>query len=263
MIDDFNIDINIHIQKKRGRKSAAERESTEYKEKQNKERDIEKLAAIFIKSPSDYTFNNLCKRINWGLRSHIIKIVGTNEGVDDVLSKTFESIYYKHYQFDPNIAKFSTWMYKIALNFALKYIQDETHVNKGAQLSIDISDLYESTLCTETDTTSGISACDDEPHLNMYIDKENDPIVYTKDDAITNLYDVSVSCIKDLPEHLKIVMTERLLNNKKILDIAEDNNIPVSSVKNWLRKGKSVLQNTIKSKYSKLYCLYKDSVLTD
>ena len=45
---------------------------------------------------------------------------------------------------------------------------------------------------------------------------------------------------------------------KKIDDIAIDNSIPVSSVKNWLRKGKVELQNIIKNKYPDLYDMYME-----
>ena len=53
-------------------------------------------------------------------------------------------------------------------------------------------------------------------------------------------------------------MHERLVNEKKIDDIAIDNSIPISSVKNWLRKGKVELQNIIKNKYPDLYDMYME-----
>ena len=55
-----------------------------------------------------------------------------------------------------------------------------------------------------------------------------------------------------------MVMRERFINNKKIEDIATDNNVPISSVKNWLRKGKDVLRDTIKERYRDLYNMYTD-----
>ena len=56
-----------------------------------------------------------------------------------------------------------------------------------------------------------------------------------------------------------MVMRERFINNKKIEDIAIDNNVPVSSVKNWLRKGKDVLRDKIQERYADLYNMYTDS----
>jgi DNA-directed RNA polymerase specialized sigma24 family protein len=53
-------------------------------------------------------------------------------------------------------------------------------------------------------------------------------------------------------------MHDRLINQKKIDDIALDNNIPVSSVKNWLRKGKTELQSIIKNNYPTLYDMYME-----
>ena len=51
---------------------------------------------------------------------------------------------------------------------------------------------------------------------------------------------------------------DRLINNKKIEDIAYDNMIPVSSVKNWLRKGKVELQEIIKTNHKGLYNMYME-----
>ena len=70
------------------------------------------------------------------------------------------------------------------------------------------------------------------------------------------IYDASVDCINFLPNNLQMVMRERFINNKKIEDIAIDNNVPVSSVKNWLRKGKDVLRDTIRERYTDLYNMY-------
>lgn len=251
----------LHVKKKRGRKSKAEMASAEYQATKKKERDIEKLADTFIKDPTEYNFNMLCSRINWGLRSYIFKVVGSNEGIDAVMSKTLESIYYKRDQFDPSIAKFSTWMYKIAMNYAIKYTQETLNGPKNVQISTNFDDLYESTLMADADETAPLGAYSEDEEMNMYVGKDSEPIAYSREQILSDIYDASVRCIKELPENLQRVMTDRLINNKKISDIAEDNDIPVSSVKNWLRRGKSVLQDMVKEKYADLYLLYEESEL--
>ena len=80
--------------------------------------------------------------------------------------------------------------------------------------------------------------------------------IYTRERVLNEIYDASVKSIDYLPNNLKMVMRERLINNKKIEDIAIDNDVPVSSVKNWLRKGKVVLNETIKERYPALYTMY-------
>lgn len=222
-----------------------------------KERNIQKLAKEFIKDPTEANFKNLCERINWGLRSYIFKIVNDDNATSEVLSKTLEAIYFKRDQFNPDIAQFSTWMYRIAFNNALKYKQQKN--GKLQVVNVDFEDLYDSTIAKETD---------DDIDIDSYTTVEESEIVfengkyikYDREKVITDFYDASVRCIQDLPDNLRVVMYDRLVNQKKIDDIAYDNGIPVSSVKNWLRKGKTELQEIIKNNYSDLYTMYMDLV---
>ena len=221
-----------------------------------REKNIQKLAISFIENPNDQTFNLLVKRINWGLREYIFNIIHDTNGVDEVLSKTLENIYFKHHLFNPKLANFSTWMYKIAYNNSLKYLQEK---NKRTNItcSEDIGSIYESELYTtdDTDLESNIVFEESTDFIDIIFTSTHTEI-YNKERVLNEIYDASVECINYLPDNLKIVMHERLINNKKIEDIATDNNIPVSSVKNWLRKGRVVLNDTIKEKYTDLYNMY-------
>ena len=126
------------------KKSAKALAATPKKEK--KERNIQKLAIQFINDPSEKNFGLLCERINWGLRSYIFKIVNDDEATTEVVTKTFENIYFKKDQFNPQIAQFSTWMYRIARNNALKYLQEKKA--HSARVGVDFEDLYDSTIAT-------------------------------------------------------------------------------------------------------------------
>ena len=83
-------------------------------------------------------------------------------------------------------------------------------------------------------------------------------IKYDREKILSDFYDASVKSIQELPDNLRVVMYDRLINNKKIEDIAYDNMIPVSSVKNWLRKGKVELQEIIKTNHKSLYNMYME-----
>lgn len=239
--------------KKRGRKKGAAHSD---------ERDIQKLAIKFIEEPSELNFLKLSKRINWGLRKYIFDIVKSNDYIDEIVNKTLENIYFKRDQFDPAIANFSTWMYKIAFNNSLKFLNDQKKIHKY-HISEDFSDIYESEIsdnnmedcCDDSSNTSaGYTAANNE-FVDMIING-TDIDIYDKERIFSEIYDASIDCISYLPDNLRIVMKERLLNNKKIDDIAADNRIPVSSVKNWLRKGKVALAETVKERYANLYNMY-------
>lgn len=219
-------------------------------------KNIQKLAIMFIETPNESTFKDLVERINWGLRKYIFSIVGDNAAVDEIMSKTLENIYFKRDLFNPELANFSTWMYKIAYNNSLKYLQEKAKITNST-CSEDIGDIYESELYTDDDTgVDNNEVFEDSVDFVDIVFTGVKTEVYTRERVLNEIYDASVKSISYLPENLKMVMHERLINNKKIEDIATDNNVPVSSVKNWLRKGKVVLNETIKERYPALYEMY-------
>lgn len=224
--------------------------------KVSKEKSIQKLALAFIETPSEENFGKLCERINWGLRGYIYKIVKDDSATTEVLTKTLENIYYKKDQFNPAIAQFSTWMYRIALNNSLKYVQEQAHQKKNA-VDVDFEDLYDSTICTDADQSSPADSYSIDGDINL-IKENGEWKEYDKERIISELHDASVQCIDYLPDNFRIVMHERLIYSKKLDDIAYDNNIPISSVKNWLRKGRIALQQIVKEKYPTLYDMYTD-----
>lgn len=225
------------------------------KAKPKKEKNIQKLAIQFIEDPTDKNFGLLCERINWGLRSYIFKIVNDDDATTDVITRTLENIYFKRDQFNPKIAQFSTWMYRIARNNALKYLQEkEKHSNR---LGVDFEDLYDSTIGADADQNTAADTYSVSGDLNL-ICHNGVYERYDKERIISEFYDASLQSINDLPDNLRVVMYDRLVNQKKIDDIAIDNNIPISSVKNWLRKGKTELQTIIKNNYPILYDMYME-----
>lgn len=231
-------------------------EKTKQTKKKTKEKNIQKLALAFIESPTEENFGKLCERINWGLRGYIYKIVKDDSATTEVLTKTLENIYYKRDQFNTEIAQFSTWMYRIALNNSLKYIQEQTR-NKHNLIDVDFEELYDSTICTDADKTGPADSYSIDSDLNLV--KENGKWKqYGKEEIISEFYDASVQCIDYLPDNFRVVLHERLVNSKKLDDIAYDNNIPISSVKNWLRKGRIALQEIIKERHPILYDMYAD-----
>lgn len=224
--------------------------------KENNNNKIQELAMIFIQKRDNESFAALSKAINWGLRKQIHDIVKSNSAVDDVMGKTLEAIYYKCDQYDPEKAKFTTWIYKIAYNNSLKYVQERDKI-EALTYSEDISDIYDSELkITDADDKDERMLYEGSEFIDMLFNGQDSPEVYKKERVICEIYDASVDCIQFLPDNLKMVIYERFINSKKIEDIAIDNNVPISSVKNWLRKGKSVLKDTVKERYASLYYMY-------
>lgn len=226
---------------------------------ENNNNKIQELAMIFIEHRDNKSFTALVKAINWGLRKQIHDVVKNNNAVDEVLCKTLENIYFKCDQYDPEKARFTTWIYKIAYNNSLKYVQERDKVN-ALTYSEDISNIYDSELkITELEDQDERMLCTGSEFIDILFRDEKVPEVYKKERVLCEIYDASVDCIRFLPDNLRTVIYERFVNSKKIEDIATDNNIPISSVKNWLRKGKTVLKDTVKERYASLYYMYTNS----
>ena len=227
---------------------------------QYKEKNIQKLALQFVNDPSEKTFNPLAERLNWGLRKHIFKIVQNNEVTDELILKTFEDIWTKYNQFDKERGQFSSWAYGIARNNALLYLQEQK-AHRNHHIGIDISDLYDSTFNSESEKSTPYEdemdnvAYNDE--FDGIIDENGNLVAINKNTLIDNMADASIKCIDYLPDNYRLVLREQLVNKKKINQIAEDNNIPMTTIVNWLYKGKIKLQEVVKDKYKNLYESYR------
>jgi DNA-directed RNA polymerase specialized sigma24 family protein len=86
----------------------------------------------------------------------------------------------------------------------------------------------------------------------------NDIRMLSREEILMRVYDASIKEINRLPDNLKLIMTEKLIKNKKLEEVAAEQNIPVSSVKNWLRSGRLKIREKFKTDYKDLYELYLD-----
>jgi RNA polymerase sigma factor (sigma-70 family) len=217
--------------------------------------DIQILAEKYIEDRSSENFGNLYKRIKYGLRSHILKVVKDLDYVDDVESIVLEKVWKNIDMYNANIAKFSTWLYRIAFYDAVQYMNAKTKDAKYI-LPEDISNLYSVTIAGENNANTDAFTMSD--NVDYVISDDNEFITITKDDLTVDLYDASLECIYKLPENYKLIITEKIVNEKTIAQIAHEQQIPVTTVKNWLFKGRLYLRELIKSEYGELYNSYME-----
>lgn len=209
--------------------------------------DNDKIALDFIQNPNSKTFGVLYKRMYYGMRKFAYKYVQNLEIADEMVLITFEKIWSKHEQFNPEIAKFSTWAYNILRYECLGYLNKKSAMN---YVDTDINDLYNSTAFNDGNNC-------EMPHDNFEV-TGLDIRMLGREEIIQRVYDVSIKEINNLPDNLKLIMTEKLIKNKKLDLVAEEQNIPISSVKNWLRSGRLKLREKFQTDYKDLYALYLD-----
>jgi RNA polymerase sigma factor (sigma-70 family) len=223
---------------------------------QEENKDIQLLAQRFIDDHSEKNFNALMKRCSWGLRTYIYGMTGSKEDTENILSITMEHVYFRIDSFKDDAGKFSTWMYRIAHNDAVTYFRSGGYKSKINTVNIDLSDVHERIVSSDEGCLFDDMFSDEEIENMSFNGGEFK--TYTKSKVLSDIYDASIECIDYLPDHLRIVMKERYINQKKLEQIAKDNRISLSSVKSWIRKGRSELKCEIEYRHPDLVKIYEE-----
>lgn len=216
------------------------------------ETDIQKIAEKYITTKDPMDFAELYKRIKYGLRTYIYGVVKNNDYVDEIETVVLEKVWKNIHMYDPYKAKFSTWLYRIAFYDAVQFVTRKTGRPKNI-LSEDIQNIYNSTLAGNDYTTSNSFIFQDDFDI---VEINGEFVKTSKDDVLKNLYDASLNCINDLPDTYRLVLKEKFINLKTINQISEDNEIPITTVKNRLFHGRRLLKDAILKKYKNLYNMY-------
>lgn len=186
------------------------------------------LSENFIKSKSERDYNALYARVKPGLRNYIANVVKDTEATNDILTNTLTKMWTKIDQYDPSY-QITTWLYRIAFNECLGWIrQRNTKYSLEAMkdYGIEISDQYAHT-----------SARD----LLIEYELKTETDWLEEDQDLTNRYELALNNIDNLKPMYKGIIEDRLLNNMKYEDIAEKYNLPLQTVKNRIRRGKSII----------------------
>jgi len=199
---------------------------------------IQRIAMDFVENKNEKTFSILLDRLKPGLNSFVYRFLEDRDNANDVVSKTFITVWEKIEQYNTKF-NFSTWVYAIAKNECLHFIKESNKTISHEMLTENHSKL-----------------------LKLYspIDNINIELIDNKEDVFVSLYKETVKVINSLDEPYKTVMIERELNNKKLQDIAKDLDWNISTVKTRLRKAKLDVAKKIKKTNKKLIESYYDEI---
>lgn len=186
------------------------------------------LSENFIKSKSEKDYNALYTRVKPGLRNYISNVVKDSEATDDILTNTLTKMWTKIDQYDPSY-QITTWLYRIAFNECLGWIRQRNSkysIDAMKEYGIEISDQYSHT-----------SARD----LLVETEFKSESDWYEEDNDLQSRYELALSNIDSLKPMYKEIIEDRLLNNMKYEDIAKKHNLPLQTIKNRIRRGKSII----------------------
>ena len=211
---------------------------------------------IYLENPTHDNFNNVWTRYQPGLKRYAYNILKDYDAAMDAVIQTFTNAWEKHDSFDKEKGAYSTWLYKICYNICLGVINKK---KKDKIYDQDLSDCYDSVFNSTEAQSMAIS-----PEENFIVNEEGSIDMYSKEEILRKMFDVSVHEIENLPPKLKCIVFDKLVGDKenysgmKIKDIAEKYKMNPSNVKNRLYEGKRMLNDIIKEKYSDLYNMYLD-----
>jgi len=196
---------------------------------------IQTIALNFIENKNNKTFTELINRLKPGLLSFAYNFVKDRDKSQEIVARTFNSIWEKIHQYKPEY-KFSTWAYAIAKNEALGVLREGNRILSHDKLTENHSKVLQMY----------------SPTFNMNVEC----VGPSGEELIQYLYDASISAIYELNEPYKTVMIEREVNQKQLHNIAEDLSMNLSTVKTRLRKGRKDVAMVLYKKYPELVDSY-------
>lgn len=232
---------------------------TKKRKKKISHRLINECAERYLKDPTDENFKDLWLRSYWGLRQHAHRIGIPNQfDIDDVVLNTYELILKKKDQYDASKGAFSTWMYTICTNECFAYWNRKKRDNL---IDIDIREYRQS-------AKGAADVIDDYDYSDKFeINSANDIKLLERAEIKQKFFDVSVNVVMAFDDtRIRNCMLERLhyyRNSEEdkplTLDqIAEKYDYPITSVKNWVNKGKIKLREAILEQHSDLFEMWKE-----
>ena len=190
------------------------------------------LSENFVKSRSERDYNALYLRVKPGLRNYIANVVKDSEATDDILTNTLTKMWTKIDQYDPSY-QITTWLYRIAFNECLGWIRQRNSkysIDTMKDYGIEISDQYANTSARELLIEAELKTESD------WLEEDND---------LQNRYELALTSINNLKPMYKEIIEDRLINQMKYEDIAAKYNLPLQTVKNRIRRGKSIIAENI------------------
>ncbi len=154
-------------------------------------------------------YEHLVARYHVGLIIHCERLVGDRDNAEDIAQEAFIKAFNTLGNFDSGRARFSTWLYKIATNKAIDHL-------RASKRKVPVEDI---------ELVSDHAAPD----------YEADETKREVRDAVTKLQ----------PPTYRQVIEAYYWEGQSYEQIAESHNIPINTVRTWLRRAKQQLRSDL------------------
>jgi RNA polymerase sigma-70 factor (ECF subfamily) len=154
-------------------------------------------------------YEQLVERYHVGLIIHCDRLVDDRDDAEDIAQEAFIKAYQKLASFDAAQARFSTWLYRIATNLCIDHLRRNKHrVNVN-----DVEALAGATMPT---------------HLQDELKAE-----------------VQAAVLGLMPPEYRKAIEGYYWHGKSYQQLAEELNVPINTVRTWLRRGKAQLRQQL------------------
>lgn len=188
---------------------------------------------IATKSHEDYT--KLYNRVKPGLTKYIANVIKDGDIAEDIAVNTLIKLWTKIDQYDPQY-QITTWLYRIAMNESLGYIRQRNKSTSMDRLREDFGVEVNSAGAFES---SSVQDLIEEAEMKTETD------FYDEEAELTERYELALQAIRQLKPLYRDILVDRLINNMKYKDIAEKHNIGLQTVKNRIRRGRTLITEAV------------------
>lgn len=168
----------------------------------------------------EQAFNILVKRYKDRLHNFLYRYTHDHEDCEDLVQETFLRVYRSRNSYE-RIAKFSTWMYTIALNLAKSLYKKKQRMTL-VTIHKDDSDPDDRPMKLQ----DNVQLQDDSLHEKMCVKKLE-------------------KALKELNEDFREVVVLRDVQQLSYEEIAEITDLPMGTVKSRINRGRAQLQNLL------------------
>lgn len=185
---------------------------------------LQQLALDFVNLRTEKSFTLLYNRLKPGLKKYIYKYHQDADIVDEILAITLSKAYVYVDKYDSRW-NFSTWLYKICQNECLMEFRRQNS-------TVSLNNMI--------DTKVAIKAVNEEDWKYT-----PDYEVYTNEEIVQpdSLYTEVIQEIKNLPEHYREIIEDRIVDKMKYQDIAEKRGLKLNTVRSRIHSAKKVIKN--------------------
>ena len=192
------------------------------------------LGLAFYNNRTEKAYSELYKRVRPGLKSYIWNILKDEEAVEDVLANTLLKLWTKIDQYKPEY-QITTWLYRIAFNESLGYIRERNKkysLDGMREMGIEVN--------TNSKLNESLSILIEDAEMRTESD------FWEEENELMAQYELALRCIQALKPMYRDILSDRLIGKMKYEDIASKHNVPLQTVKNRIRRGKSLVAEAMK-----------------